>query len=62
MRLGPAHAGVVLADFLAMSVNQGLTDIHLPFGRIKGGVDIKRDRVYKWIERKDLPAHKVGRL
>lgn len=23
---------------------------------------IKRDTVYKWIERKQLPAHKVGRL
>ncbi|MBT2989938.1 MAG: helix-turn-helix domain-containing protein [Candidatus Thiodiazotropha sp. (ex Ctena orbiculata)] len=23
---------------------------------------VKRDTVYKWIERKGLPAHKVGRL
>ena len=23
---------------------------------------VKRDTIYKWIERKDLPAHKVGRL
>lgn len=23
---------------------------------------VKRDTVYKWIERKSLPAHKVGRL
>jgi excisionase family DNA binding protein len=23
---------------------------------------IKRDTVYKWIKRKGLPAHKVGRL
>ena len=23
---------------------------------------IKRDTVYKWIERKNMPAHKVGRL
>ncbi len=23
---------------------------------------IKRDTVYKWIDRKQLPAHKVGRL
>jgi excisionase family DNA binding protein len=23
---------------------------------------IKRDTIYKWLERKDLPAHKVGRL
>ena len=23
---------------------------------------VKRDTVYKWIHRKDLPGHKVGRL
>ncbi len=23
---------------------------------------VKRDTIYKWIERKSLPAHKVGRL
>ena len=23
---------------------------------------VKRDTLYKWIERKDMPAHKVGRL
>lgn len=23
---------------------------------------IRRDTVYKWIERKEMPAHKVGRL
>lgn len=23
---------------------------------------IKRDTVYKWIERRDMPAHKVSRL
>lgn len=23
---------------------------------------IRRDTVYKWIDRKDMPAHKVGRL
>ncbi len=23
---------------------------------------IKRDTVYKWIDRKDLPAHKLGKL
>jgi excisionase family DNA binding protein len=23
---------------------------------------VKRDTVYKWIERRKLPAHKVGRL
>ena len=23
---------------------------------------VKRDTVYKWIDRKQMPAHKVGRL
>lgn len=23
---------------------------------------VKRDTIYKWIERKEMPAHKVGRL
>ncbi len=23
---------------------------------------VKRDTIYKWIERKQMPAHKVGRL
>lgn len=23
---------------------------------------VKRDTIYKWIERKTMPAHKVGRL
>lgn len=23
---------------------------------------VKRDTIYKWIDRNDLPAHKVGRL
>jgi excisionase family DNA binding protein len=23
---------------------------------------VKRDTIYKWIERKGMPAHKVGRL
>ncbi len=24
--------------------------------------EVKRDTIYKWIERKAMPAHKVGRL
>jgi len=23
---------------------------------------IKRDTLYKWIQRKDIPAHKIGKL
>lgn len=29
---------------------------------IAAHLGIKRDTVYKWIERKDMPAHKVGAL
>ena len=25
-------------------------------------IGVKRDTVYKWIDRKQMPAHKVGRL
>lgn len=25
-------------------------------------LSVKPDTVYKWLERKDMPAHKVGRL
>ncbi len=29
---------------------------------IANHLGIKRDTLYKWIQRKELPAHKVGRL
>lgn len=29
---------------------------------IAGYLGVKRDTVYKWIDRKQMPAHKVGRL
>ena len=29
---------------------------------IAAHLGIKPDTVYKWIERRDMPAHKVGRL
>jgi excisionase family DNA binding protein len=29
---------------------------------IAGYLGVKRDTVYKWIERRKMPAHKVGRL
>lgn len=34
----------------------------LSVDEIAGYLGIKRDTVYKWIERKNMPAHKVGRL
>lgn len=29
---------------------------------IAAHLGVKRDTIYKWIERKNMPAHKVGRL
>jgi excisionase family DNA binding protein len=29
---------------------------------VSGYLGIKRDTVYKWIDRRNLPAHKLGRL
>ena len=29
---------------------------------IAGYLGVKRDTVYKWIIRKNMPAHKIGRL
>lgn len=34
----------------------------LSVDEIAAYLGIKRDTVYKWIERKNMPAHKVGRL
>ena len=39
-----------------------LADRWLSVDEIAGYLGIKRDTVYKWIDRRDLPAHKVGRL
>jgi len=37
-------------------------DRWLSVGEIAAYLGIKRDTVYKWIKRRELPAHKVGRL
>jgi len=29
---------------------------------IAGYLGVKRDTIYKWIDRRNMPAHKVGRL
>ena len=34
----------------------------LSVDEIAAYLGIKRDTVYKWIEQKNMPAHKVGRL
>jgi excisionase family DNA binding protein len=34
----------------------------LSVDEIAGYLGVKRDTIYKWIERKKMPAHKVGSL
>ena len=37
-------------------------DRWLSVDEIAAPLGVKRDTIYKWIERKGMPAHKVGRL
>lgn len=39
-----------------------MEDRWLSVDEIAAYLGIKRDTVYKWIDHKDMPAHKVGRL
>lgn len=39
-----------------------IEDRWLSVDEIAAYLGVKRDTVYKWIERKSLPAHKVSRL
>lgn len=41
---------------------ENLDNRWLSVEEIAAYLGIKRDTVYKWIERKKMPAHKVGRL
>ncbi len=43
-------------------MNTTLEDRWLAVEEIADYLGIKRDTVYKWIERKNMPAHKVGSL
>lgn len=39
-----------------------LDDRYYSVDEIAAYLGVKRDTIYKWITRKSLPAHKVGRL
>ncbi len=39
-----------------------IDDRWLSVDEIATHLGVKRDTIYKWIDRKNLPAHKVGRL
>lgn len=43
-------------------MNEVLNDRWLSVDEIAAYLGIKRDTVYKWIDRKKMPAHKVGSL
>lgn len=41
---------------------ENLANRWLSVDEIAAYLGVKRDTIYKWIERKSMPAHKVGRL
>jgi len=43
-------------------VIERMEDRWLSVDEIAAYLGVKRDTVYKWIERKKMPSHKVGRL
>jgi len=43
-------------------MNSHFDDRWMSVDEIAAYLGVKRDTLYKWIERKDMPAHKVGRL
>jgi excisionase family DNA binding protein len=45
-----------------MSLDQSMKERWLSVAEIAAHLGVNRDTIYKWIERKQLPAHKVGRL
>lgn len=50
------------ANDLRMKQMMGIENRWLSVDEIAGYLGVKRETVYKWIERKNMPAHKVGRL
>ncbi len=57
---------MLYADQLDKQMNNSSTtlvqDRWLSVDELAGYLGIKRDTVYKWITRRSMPAHKVGRL
>jgi excisionase family DNA binding protein len=45
-----------------MSLDQIMNERWLSVAEIAAHLGVNPDTIYKWIERKQLPAHKVGRL
>ena len=57
-----APPDVLYADLLDNSPTSPVQDRWLSVDELAGYLGIKRDTVYKWIVRRNMPAHKVGRL
>jgi excisionase family DNA binding protein len=57
---------MLYADLLDSATNSlpasSVQDRWLSVDELAGYLGIKRDTVYKWINRRSMPAHKVGRL
>lgn len=45
-----------------LSLNQNMKERWLSVAEIAAHLGVNPDTIYKWIERKQLRAHKVGRL
>lgn len=46
----------------ASEIHAGSVEQWVSVDQIAKHLNVKPDTVYKWLERKDMPAHKVGRL
>lgn len=57
-----ARAAIVLICADDMCMGEMIENRWLSVDEIAGYLGVKRETVYKWIERKSMPAHKVGRL
>lgn len=57
---GPAELGCESAAKFGGSVN--MNERWLSVAEIAAHLGVNPDTIYKWIDRKGLPAHKVGRL
>jgi len=45
-----------------MGMDETIENRWLSVDEIAAYLGVKRETVYKWIERKNMPAHRVGRL
>jgi excisionase family DNA binding protein len=62
VQINPAKTGQDGPVMAALLTPHGIADRWLSVDEIASYLGVKRDTVYKWIDRKNLPAHKVGRL